>query len=102
MKDKIIEALREIEVCETWEQPENKLVCSLNVGGVCRCLEVWEAVNAAIAASEHRIVPTTATEKMELDGKCELVALTSDLATSKWAAKKVYEAMVQAAPKVTE
>ena len=49
-----------------------------------------------------KFVPTVATEKMEMDGKCELVALAADLATSKWAAKKVYEAMVQAAPKVIE
>lgn len=49
-----------------------------------------------------KFVPTVATEKMEMDGKCELVALAADLATSKWAAKKVYEAMVQAAPKVNE
>lgn len=49
-----------------------------------------------------KFVPVEPTEAMEMDGKCELIALSADLATSKWAAKKVYEAMVQRAPKVIE
>lgn len=65
-------------------------------------LSAARAAFAAIEAAGYRVVPIEPTEAMEMDGKCELIALAADLATSKWAARKAYMAMVQCAPKVTE
>jgi len=64
-------------------------------------INVDDVARAALAAAEPtgwKLVPIEPTEKMEMEGKCELVTLRSDLATSKWAARKTYRAMVEAAP----
>ena len=90
--------------CNDFSQVWEKIVTSVWESQT-RCDDAEEHARAALAAIEaagYRVVPVEPTEAMEMDGKCELIALAADLATSKWAAKKVYEAMVQAAPKVNE
>ena len=92
MIEKIKEALREIDVCETWEQPENKLVCSLNVGGVCRCEEVLRSTVKGLEAAGWKVVPVEPTSEMRSAGN-EVVADGP---------YDIYGAMLAVAPKVIE